>query len=186
MKKEAQPCCIGICGPTKSGKSTLAALLEQRHGYSREPFAQFLKSMLRTFLHDQGCPTTVAESMLNGHMKEVETIYFHYNTARHAMQTLGTEWRNMLHQALWTSAWERKIETSPKKKIVVEDLRFLHEESAIRRQPRSFIIRLERPGHTTGQHISEAEYMHIRPDWILVNAKTPEDLLRELGDRIGL
>lgn len=173
---------IALCGPKGSGKSTLAKLLHKR-GYVSVNFADPLKSMLRVLLEKGGLDSEIIDRILFGDLKEVSLDYLCGATARHAMQTLGSEWREMIHRELWTRIWERYVDHHTEAtKIVVEDMRFLHEYLAIRRQNADTLsVRIDRDGFPTSQHVSEREFLLIPVDLTITNDSAPENMLHQLN-----
>ena len=88
---------IAICGPAGAGKSTLSTkIVINNPSYNRLPFAFFLKRMLERFLEDQELSPTGIADMLYGFTKDIPSVYFCNKTPRLAMQTLGSEWRDMI------------------------------------------------------------------------------------------
>lgn len=164
---------IAICGASGSGKTALASHLETR-GYARLPFAATLKGMLADLLLRQGVDDRTATRMLSGDLKEEPTPYFDGRTPRHVMQTLGTEWRDMISRELWVNVWERAARLY--EKVVVDDLRFLHEEARVRMLG-GVIVRIDRVSSISIEaHISEREYFVIRPDLVVNNNRMLQDM----------
>lgn len=137
---------IALTGPIGAGKSEIAKFLMWDRGYYRYPFAARFKRMLLTF--------GLTEEQVFGRLKEVPCDELRGKTPRYAMQMLGHEWRNLFAEDLWTWNWEKDIRLVPK--VVVDDLRYVHEEEAVKRLG-GHIIRVHRPGvdyiHT--DHASE-------------------------------
>lgn len=168
---------IALYGPAGSGKSTLADLLIEHHGYIRLSFAVPFKEMLRALLRCQGVPPSVISQMLFGSLKEEPSPYLSNQTPRRAMQTLGTEWRDLMDKNFWTNIWLRSQEHVAK--IVVDDMRFIHEGETVR-NVNGIIIRIERPGVGPGTHRSEQEYLQIDPDFRIINDQEPVNMLLQL------
>lgn len=155
---------LALCGPAGSGKSTLANLLVQEEGYTRTSFANGLKTMLAGLLYFQNVDDAQVQRMLNGDLKEEPSVYLGGKTPRFAMQTLGTEWRNMVDRDLWVNVWENSIKFSDEfsDKIVVDDLRFKHEAQRVW-DLGGTILRVHRSDQDVkpDSHISEQEYLTI-------------------------
>jgi hypothetical protein len=157
---------IALTGYMGSGKSTAAAHLRDAHGYEVVPFAAPLKNMLRAL----GVP----EESLTGADKEVPLDLLGGRTARHAMQTLGTEWgRNLISPDLWISVWRKAIEGH--EKVAVDDMRFLNEAQAVR-DLGGLIVRIKHPRDTDiSLHDSERFVPLLIPDTVLRNTGSLDD-----------
>lgn len=170
---------LGITGLAGSGKSTLASLLTHC-GWSQTRFASPIKSMIMDLLRYQGVERAYAIRMVDGDLKEQPSIYLCGQTPRRAMQTLGTEWRNLIDRNLWVEVWKNKlIEFPPSSKIIVDDLRFIHEAMAVRSMGGK-IIRIVRPNATTtpsSTHASETEMVSIVVDQTIINDGSIPELL---------
>lgn len=174
---------IALIGPKSSGKSTLAkAFVEKHPDFIRQRFAEPIKLMLASFLKFQGATESQIEAMLDGDKKESLTIYLDSQTPRLAMQTLGTEWRNLISKTLWSSAWLNKAISlaNSGKSIIVDDMRFLHEGDVVRSLG-GIVIKIDRRNFLPGSHPSESEYLKIKHDLIVFNTEDrPERMLLQL------
>ncbi len=171
---------IGLTGAAGSGKSTVAKMLFQDYGYTRIAFSDPLKSMLMEL--------GLSHEQLYGDAKEAVDKRFGC-TARHMMQTLGTEWgRELINGDIWTTAWLVAVNRVPHA-VVADDVRFPNEADAVRRT-RGIIIRVDRPSILAEQrslddHISEKLFPDITLNHVIVNDGSIADLrdkVREVVD----
>lgn len=152
---------IALTGLARSGKTTIAEILERNHDFHRIRFAKPLKDMLKTL--------GLTHEELEGDLKEAPSERLCGRTPRWAMQSLGTEWgRDLIHPDLWVAAWKKQVDISARRmelyspepfKCVVEDCRFPNEEKAVRAFSGSKIWRVVRPGagvpRPVQHHVSE-------------------------------
>lgn len=128
-----------LTGP-QSGKSTIASYLENEYGYQVVSFASGLKLMVQTLLllWNEG-DAEMTERQVYGDLKEVPIFGMGENspvTARWLMQSLGTEWRNMVDRDLWVKLTIRETRDCLRRGfgVVIDDLRFPHEYEALKRE----------------------------------------------------
>ncbi len=131
---------IGLFGLKNSGKSTVASILEEEHGYVHLAFASLLKDIVAVaFKWDR--------KLLEGDTQEsrewrekvdgwwAEKLNMPHLTPRFVLQYWGTEViRSNFHDQFWIIAIEREIThliQKGKTKIVVSDCRFENEEKLI-------------------------------------------------------
>lgn len=116
---------VGFCGPEGAGKSTAAHIVSELTGGTILPFAAPLKAMIAALGVPHGCIYgTQAE-------KEMPLAMLGGKTARHAMQTLGTEWgRQCMGADFWRDAWLAKADTMGDV-VIADDVRFPNEAEAI-------------------------------------------------------
>lgn len=120
-----KPKIIGLAGFAGSGKSTVAEHLAYQHDYHRYAFATKLKAMLGL-----GLGLTIEE--MYGEKKNIPSTRLGGKTPRYAMQTLGTEWgRQLIDPDLWCNLLMDQIRREARPLVVIEDVRFQNEVSAI-------------------------------------------------------
>lgn len=140
---------IAFTGLAGSGKSTAAAHLVNRRGFTRVRFAGPLKAMMAAL----GC----TPEEIDGSKKELPCDLLGGKTPRHAMQTIGTEWgRDLISPDLWIRAWQAALAKVPADvPVVVDDCRFPNEADAVIAAG-GLVVRIERPGAGTASvHASE-------------------------------
>lgn len=166
---------IGITGEKGSGKDTFAQPLVN-FGARNVKMADPLKDMLRTLYQAAGVDSVTIEEKIEGRLKEEPCPVLRGKTPRHAMQTLGTQWRNMIGEDLWTSIWVKRVRQLLAQGIdvVCTDIRFLHEAHHIEDMGGT-LVRIE--GEPTGDpHVSETEMHRIKVNQTITNTGTKMDL----------
>jgi hypothetical protein len=120
---------IGLYSPVpQSGKSTIARHLATGHGFQVLPMAQPLRDMLGPLLLGLGLSQADAERYLR--QDKATPIPGLGCTARHLMQTLGTDWgRLQVHPDLWVRCWS--AQAAQHRRLVADDVRFSNEAAAI-------------------------------------------------------
>lgn len=114
---------VGLAGPARTGKDTVASLLVRSHGYVRYSFAGPLKKMLTVGFG-------LTREHLEGDLKE-KVLEPLGKSPRELMQTLGTEWaRDMVHQDTWLILADKFTELNPL--VVIPDVRFENEAAWVR------------------------------------------------------
>lgn len=168
---------VGLTGSKGCGKDTFAQAL-QEIGFTLVRFADPLKEMLRTLYRCAGLDEETIERKIEGDLKEKPCPILCGKTPRHAMQTLGTEWRDLIGRDLWANIWASEADRLEElgEEIVTPDVRFFHEVAPIKRRE-GLIVRIERPGRRSNdKHISEVEMQNIDPDAAVINDGTIQDL----------
>lgn len=175
---------IGITGAKGSGKDTLGNFFRNRNFFLVKN-AEPLKNMLRSLYRDTGLDQETIERKIEGDLKEVPCDILCGKTPRFAMQTIGTEWRDMIGTTLWSRISAAKAAGFLKDgtPVVCTDIRFQHEADSIR-DLGGYLIRVIRPG--TGEddeHSSETEMRNLEVDYIVSNLTSITDLQNQ-GKRI--
>lgn len=149
------PKIIGLTGPTGAGKSMVAKILANTHGYRIAPMAGPLKQML--------IAGGLSHEDVYGEYKERPSDILGGQTPRHAMQTLGTEWgRDLIHPNIWVNMWRAAYDKLgggvPRsiQPIVADDVRFENEADLIL-DLGGIVVEVARPGCSySAVHRSEA------------------------------
>ena len=178
------PRLIGFCGLKGSGKDTAAGPFLHA-GWQKVAFAQTLKDMVHVLLRARGCHDP--ERYTDGDRKEFATPYLMNRTARHVMQTLGTEFgRDQVHPDLWIDTWRIKVSDllEAGEGVVVTDIRFQNEADAIKKLG-GRVFRVVRPRLTNGDlHASETGVANIDATAeLLNNFPTARDFQVHIHDR---
>jgi len=159
---------IGIAGPARSGKDTLANFLVTAIGGYKYSRAEPIRSMLLPFGINMDNPFWEAT-------KE-EEIPILGVSPRYMMQTLGTEWgRNLINPDLWLIlAHQRLLKNGPG--MIIPDIRFNNEADWVRKR-KGQIIHLTRPNQNyIKAHVSENGIDVMPEDIHVVNDGSIEDL----------
>ena len=187
-------CCrvIGICGRRRSGKDTVAAILNTLYSYENVKISTDLKDALRIlfgFNHEQ----------VEGHLKDVVDERWGVSP-RQAMQFIGTEVMqykiNELLPYVGRKFWIKGFMNQhilnkdvSMKKIVITDIRFLHEYEELKMHLNNdfMMLRIERnlPTTTVDEHSSEQEYLRIPFDHTIRNNGTLEELRNNVINIFG-
>lgn len=174
---------VGIIGRKFSGKSTAAGALADNNGFTVVKFADPLKNMLRMLFYTCGYDEEEAEHFIEGNLKEEPAGILMGKTARHAMQTLGTEWgRDNIHKDFWTNLFIQRA--SQKRLVVCDDCRFENEASIIADNG-GVLIRLigqHDLAPSEDKHPSEVEMDSIPVHHFVHNDGTIMDLYRGVKD----
>jgi len=156
---------IGIAGPKRSGKDTLAHGLHLATGLPVDSFA----GPMRRFVADT-LGMTLAELE---ERKEDPIEWLGGVTPRTMLQTVGTEWgRATVHADLWVRSLFARLSQGG----IVSDVRFPNEAEAILKQG-GVVIRLHRAGTGEGDtHVSEKPLSAGLVSYEVRNDGTPEEL----------
>lgn len=189
----------GITGKKRSGKDTVAELLINKYNFQRYSFADPIKKAAMEmfgFSHEQ----------MWGSAEEKETVDSRWNISpRRMLQLLGTElFQYDIHKylnegefnvgrAVWVyrfKLWfeeekEKHIKENKDFKIVISDVRFIHEVEAIRNLGGQ-ILEVSRPSiSSVDTHASENELDSIIPDFKFMNNGTIDDLYLKIDEYIN-
>lgn len=156
---------IGLAGRARSGKDTVAAMLE---GYHRVSFADPIKDACRAAFG-------LTDQELYGSLKETPRHNLCGKSPRQVMQWFGTEFaRDRIGSDVWLRQAARRIEGHPR--VVIPDCRFENEALWIK-QRRGFIVLVERPGiDPVHAHSSESGLPSSLIDFTIQNLGGLEEL----------
>lgn len=167
---------IGLAGQAGSGKDTVRNILELSHDFAGLAFAEPIRAMVRELLTSNGCSD---DYITNRELKETPIPGLGVS-ARHMMQTLGTEWaRKCLAEDFWlklAATYMADLRGQGYRQFVISDVRFANEAEWVRAQGGE-VWMIERPGlQPVRQHVSEC--VQFRVDQVLRNDGTLADLER--------
>lgn len=169
---------LGLAGPARAGKDTVADHLVKAHGFARLAFAGPLRDML---VHGLGIP----RARLDGPDKETPIDWIG-KSPRQLMQTLGTEWgRQLVADDLWINIARqraRNLMRAGVTRIVFTDCRFPNEQAFLYGIGGSVWHLRRAAAAAVNPHASESGLPFARGiDELLVNDGTLDDL-RDLVD----
>ena len=170
------PRLIGLYSPAPGcGKSTVANMLTEHQCVS---FAAPLKRVVSHMLNSLGL-----EGVHYAYVDKEAIIPKIGVSARHMMQTLGTEWgRACIHPDFWVMIARAEAQRimADGGSVVIDDVRFPNEAAMIR-DLGGELWRIDRPGVTyNGSHESEGGLEDITPDRVIVNDGTITQLKEKI------
>lgn len=161
---------IGICGFARSGKSTIADYLVKEHGFKKVGFKDALVADMKEKFPDLLQLLANMECMMRLKKKGEYTIDDLFNDKpslmRALMQNYGTNVCRNRDPQCWVKAWNKTVRAS-KQNIVVDDVRFFNELSAVTEMD-GILIRVKRPDiKSAGNHQSEKEQTLFIEDFLI-------------------
>jgi len=170
---------IAFSGYKSSGKSTAANALVET-GFVDVKMADPLKKMLQQLFRYAGCEDAYVHRCLEGDLKEQpEKKVLLGATPRHAMQQLGTEWRNSINEHLWSNLWRKKVSELLGNgfSVVCSDIRFPHEIELLRTfGTDAYLIHIDRGIISQNSHASEQDISSFA-DFTISNTGSVEELI---------
>jgi dephospho-CoA kinase len=167
---------IGLCGKAGSGKSTVAQYLQENYGFEKIAFADSLKEML------------LKSGIVTLTDLDKKTPY-----TRFLLQRIGTDiMRNQVNPDYWVNKTLVRIGeliSKGKKKIVIDDIRFLNEAELVDLY-NGVIIKINRNNNgildneNLKNHESELFTDQIPADFIINNTGTIDDLCKKIDNII--
>lgn len=168
---------IGFVGKPNSGKSTAAKYIASEYLYQHINVGDSIKDMLAAFYRCRGATQMDITRRLHGDLKEQPDQFLNGKSPRHALQTLGKEWRDTISTTLFADCWEDRIKNAGP--VVADGMRYADEMAGFKRQG-GILAQIVRPNgevDTTG-HV--AETLQLEPDIVLVNDGTLYQLYRHI------
>ncbi len=166
---------IGFTGPKQSGKRYAADYLVGK-SFKKLSFAEPIKDIVWYLLQGFNLKQDYIEQLMTTH-KEVVIPELGVS-ARHLMQTLGTEWgRDTIHTDIWAMWMSKRLVTETSEYLVFEDVRF-ENEAALIRSMGGLIIHIDRACLVSDdKHVSEAGIKMHTDDVLIDNDHAVVDLM---------
>jgi len=166
------PKLIGLTGRARSGKDTVAGMLQSAFQFKTLAFAAPLKEGLKTMLG-------LTDEHVHGALKETLIEDFS-KSPRQMLQTLGTEWgRLLVHDNIWLTVARRKVDEwrDCGFNVAITDVRFENEAEMIRKMGGQVwhVVRDSAP--QVNAHASEGGVkFNADTDFTIYNNSTLDDL----------
>lgn len=191
------PIVVAVCGARRAGKDTVASFLETENGFKGFKFARYLKDMVKAGFG-------LSDEEVEGCSKDcIHPLY--QVSPRTILQYIGTEVmqygiQNIL-SGIDRSFWANRLlldvkhtfKSDPDARIVISDLRFMHEYVALKEASLQygyslFLIKIcrndnngksvckEEGAEATDRHVSEKEWETLPFDFSLCNDEHTEQL----------
>lgn len=180
---------IGISGKISSGKDQVGEYIQELvEDFKIKKFAYKLKlitSILTGIPVEDLEKREVKDSFLGPEWNYVFASGIEQQmTVRVFMQKLGTEGlREGVHKNIWVNALFSDY--TPGEGWIITDTRFPNEAEAIKNRG-GIIIRVNRPGISSGDHPSETSLDEWEFDHVITNDSTLEDLKQKVSDCLNI
>lgn len=177
---------IGISGKKNSGKSTVSEILNKK-GFYLDSFASTVKdiaSLLFSYSREKLEGNTVEDRLWRETEDSNLSKFLGKSfSPRNALTLIGTEFgRDMIHENIWIKTVFDRYGQSQNPNLVITDVRFPNEFDSIKSYKNilTFNIRINRPGNTISEHISETALDEKDKnggfDYYIINDGTINDL----------
>jgi len=181
---------VAFTGKRGSGKSVASNVLVEQMDFVELKFADPLKNMLRAMYKTCGLEDAEIERKIEGDLKEAPCTWLQGKTPRYAMQTLGTEWREMISTDMWSEMFKVRVRSGVfGDRIVCSDCRFPHEGAAIDDlggvKYRIFRPAADAASDKASKHSSETMIDKMPTDATIVNDGTLGDLEGEVVNLVA-
>lgn len=183
---------IGLMGPMGSGKDTVAQILK-KWNFQKLAVADRLKDIVAQLFH---WPREYLEGTTEETRKWRETVDEWWAkrlgmsmlTPRFVLQTLGTQAiRTNFHPDLLIASMERELDKLIEQNInvVITDLRFHNEIDMVRSKGGKIIKITRNDSDAKSSHVSETSFLSEKPDYIISNDGSLEDLENTIEQMIN-
>lgn len=178
---------VGVCGRRRSGKDTIASILNELYNYENVKISNDLKDALKVLF---GFDNEQIEGCSKDAIDERWGI-----TPRQAMQFIGTEVMQYkitellpdMGRKFWIKGFINKHINEDRlgdRLLVITDIRFLHEYEELKKHLDNdfLMLRVERdlPSSHIDAHSSEQEYLRIPVHHTIINNSSKDDLRNRL------
>jgi dephospho-CoA kinase len=175
---------IGLCGPKRVGKDTVAQILREEYGFSSIAFADPLKdAVARIFVLDRAALDDDRKDQPIAHFDDI-------TTPRHILQFVGTDMFRSEQfasrfPAIGDNIWIRAVDQyfdSARTNVVVTDVRFPNEAQCVRDHDGQIwqITRDLMNDAPADLHASEQQFAQICADVVIDNNGTIDQLRSEI------
>tara|TARA_Y100000389_G_scaffold141853_1_gene139771 strand:+ start:135 stop:701 length:567 start_codon:yes stop_codon:yes gene_type:complete len=179
------PCIIAVCGYKRSGKDTIAEYLTDNYNYNHYKITDKLRKVVQLLFN-------LNDDDYEKNKEENDDRWD--TTPRKMMQFIGTEVfqykiqellpnidRNFWIKSLLSDELLENIKNN-NHKIVISDLRFLHEYENLKQLNIPLVVLkvTNKNIKNTDTHISETEHLKIPIDYEIENNGTIEDLYKNI------
>jgi hypothetical protein len=176
---------IGLYSPAPQSGKTFAANVLTQYGYRSMSFAEPIKRMAAEFIMSFGYTKDQALRFVWADKeKEIAEIK---TTARHILQTLGTEWgRKCISNEIWTECMMYRIASCLRDKdcsIVIDDVRFVNEAETIKGMGGEMWMIIRPSATNSTKHESEGgldKWEHF--DHVIINDGTIADMRKKVDE----
>jgi dephospho-CoA kinase len=179
---EKLPQVIALCGRKRVGKDTVANFICHGYGYKNVKFAEPLKSAVQALFG-------FTDHQIEEDKETIDPLWG--ISPRNAMQFIGCniiqyEFQKLIPNIGREFFVKSLLHKYSNDKIVISDLRFVHEFKAIQKFDNAVVIKIIRPSVDDGDtHISETEIDEIEGHYTIENNGSIDDLLISVNNIIS-
>lgn len=160
---------IGLTGYAGVGKTLVAKILEEKHGFVRASFADPLKAVANRLPHIQ--------PLIQQH--GVEAAKRQCPEVRETYQALGHGFREEVSEYFWTDLMSHRLQSNALRgrNVVIDDVRYQNETELC-----DYVVHVERDGYgPLNRHITEVGVTDIATDLSISNNGTLDDLREDVS-----